>query len=239
MSNCIFFDDKKSLKLQVTNSFYEKYERTFFKKYSVLFLFFFFIFSSYFAYSNRNFFNDLMDSQYDEMEITLTGNSFDPNDMKNRRDVNQNKKKSQQKKEKIITITIDEIFGNEYLIKEKKKKKKKQKEQKALQEEKKLDNTMPPIFGEATVPVDLNPEIQPIYNSTARNAGVQGNLFVELIIDEKGNVKRAKILGNKLGYGLDKSTIDAYQKKKFKPSINKKGKSMMVKIVERVTFSLY
>jgi protein TonB len=58
---------------------------------------------------------------------------------------------------------------------------------------------------------------QPQYTDAARNARVEGRVRLELVVDENGAVKDAKILSG-LGYGLDEAAMIAAQKIRFRPA---------------------
>jgi TonB family protein len=132
-------------------------------------------------------------------------------------------------------VEIDEVFGNQY-IKEK---------------DKVVDNTDPdwvdpriaaavnPVIGNATAPVDLNPELEPQYTSAARAAGIEGTVFLELVIGDEGKVLRARPVGRQLGHGLEEAAIRCYERKRFKPSKNQDGGRITVKIIQPVRYVLY
>jgi protein TonB len=65
-----------------------------------------------------------------------------------------------------------------------------------------------------------------IYPEIARKAGIQGKVFVQAFIDEKGDVIKTKILKG-IGSGCDESALNAVKETKFTPA---KQKDMLVKV---------
>lgn len=108
---------------------------------------------------------------------------------------------------------------------------------KEVVEDTRIASAANPFAQGATAPVDLNPGVKPPYTAEARAAGIEGVVVLELIISEKGNVLRARVLRG-LGYGLDQSAVRTFRAKKFTPSY-KEGKPITVKIPVQVRFTLY
>jgi protein TonB len=123
---------------------------------------------------------------------------------------------------------IDEIFGNEFI-------KDKEKDEKEVLEYK-VGTAVNPVTSDATMPVDLTPQIRPVYPAQARNAGIEGVLMLELVVDEDGKVLRAKPAGKHLGYGLEEAAVSAFRQKRFQPSLSKDGKPIVVKFYQPVQF---
>jgi protein TonB len=123
----------------------------------------------------------------------------------------------------VNIIEIDEIFGNEFIHD-------KEKEAEELKNFK-IGVAVNPIMADATMPVDISPNIRPLYPAAARNAGIEGIVMLELVIDKDGSVLRARPAGRRLGYGLEESAVEAYSsKKKFQPSVdNKTSKPQIAK----------
>lgn len=57
----------------------------------------------------------------------------------------------------------------------------------------------------------------PSYTEAARNAGLEGKVFVEAIIDKSGNVTEAYVRSG-LSLGLDEAALEAVKAWKFKPA---------------------
>ncbi len=71
-------------------------------------------------------------------------------------------------------------------------------------------------------------KIKPKYPEQARQAGVEGTVQLEVLIDEKGKVCKVRVL-KPLGHGLDRAAISAVSKSVFHPGIVS-GKAVPVKI---------
>jgi TonB family protein len=75
-----------------------------------------------------------------------------------------------------------------------------------------------------------------VYPELAKQAGIQGKVFVAALIDEKGNVIETDILKG-IGSGCDESAAKAISNVKFTPGM-KNGKPVKVKITIPVMFKL-
>lgn len=80
-------------------------------------------------------------------------------------------------------------------------------------------------------------QIKPVYPETLKLAGVQGKVFIETLVDEKGNVAETKVLktGNEK---LCQPAIDAIKKTKFSPAISKENKKVKSWVVIPIAFKL-
>ncbi|TGL77349.1 energy transducer TonB [Leptospira yasudae] len=94
------------------------------------------------------------------------------------------------------------------------------------------------VISGATAPVDLTPNVIPVFTSEAKAAGISGTTTLEIVIADTGEVLRVRSVGKALGYGLEESAIEAFYKKKYSPSILE-GKAITVKVLIPVRFSLY
>ncbi|MCC6274882.1 MAG: energy transducer TonB [Leptospiraceae bacterium] len=128
-----------------------------------------------------------------------------------------------------IVVEIDEVFGNEYI-------KDKPVDPNAT-EDPRISGAVDPVIGNATAPVDMNPEIVPEYTADARSAGIEGTVTLEIVVSDDGKVLRVRSVGRKLGYGLEDSAIYSFKKKKYVPS-KADGKPITVKFYQPVRFSL-
>jgi periplasmic protein TonB len=77
---------------------------------------------------------------------------------------------------------------------------------------------------------------EPEYSEEARKAKHQGEVWLSVVVDEKGNPGEIKVT-RKLGLGLDEKAIDAVGKWRFKPGI-KDGKPVKVRVTVAVSFHL-
>jgi protein TonB len=75
-----------------------------------------------------------------------------------------------------------------------------------------------------------------VYPEIARKAGIQGKVFVQAFIDEKGNVIKTKILKG-IGSGCDEAALNAVKETKFTPA-KQKDKPVKVQVVVPVLFKL-
>ena len=87
-----------------------------------------------------------------------------------------------------------------------------------------LDAPPPPPSGPKVVfipyddpPVAMSP-IRPKYPEIAQEAGIEGVVVVQAIIDEKGRVKETLILKGVPNTGLDEAAMEAIRKTKFRPA---------------------
>jgi TonB family protein len=80
-------------------------------------------------------------------------------------------------------------------------------------------------------------QIKPVYPETLKLAGVQGKVFIETLVDEKGNVVETKVLKTE-NEALCKPAIDAIKKTKFSPAISKENKKVKSWVVIPIAFKL-
>ncbi len=74
------------------------------------------------------------------------------------------------------------------------------------------------------------------YPEIAKQAGVEGKVYVVAFIDETGTVNDVKVLKG-IGAGCDEAAVNAVKATKFKPAKNK-GKPVKVKFSLAITFKL-
>ena len=77
---------------------------------------------------------------------------------------------------------------------------------------------------------------EPEYSEEARKARQQGEILIQLVVDEAGRPKNLQVLKG-LGLGLDEKAIEAVLKWTFKPAM-KDGKPVPVFATVAVTFRL-
>jgi TonB family protein len=85
-------------------------------------------------------------------------------------------------------------------------------------------------------PAPLTP-ISPEYPKAAKLAGIQGKVYVEASIDEKGNVTETKIIKSEQET-LNVAAMDAIKKTKFTSGISKENKKVKCKVVIPINFKL-
>jgi protein TonB len=74
------------------------------------------------------------------------------------------------------------------------------------------------------------------YPEIARKAGIEGRVFVQFVVDEKGNVVDP-VVTRGIGGGCDEAALDAVRKAKFKPG-KQRGRPVKVQYSLPVTFRL-
>ena len=77
---------------------------------------------------------------------------------------------------------------------------------------------------------------QPTYAASAREAGIEGKVRVELTVDETGAVVETRVLEG-LGYGLDEAALEAAKASRFEPAL-KCGKPTRTTFVIGIRFAL-
>ena len=100
-----------------------------------------------------------------------------------------------------------------------------------------ISGAVNPAFAGASLPIDLTTHIKPEYTDAARQAGIEGRAYVQVVIADTGEVLQVRNKGKKLGFGLEASIRRAYRRKRFKPS-RLQGKPITVKLVYPVRFKL-
>jgi TonB family protein len=86
----------------------------------------------------------------------------------------------------------------------------------------------------APVPL-LTPQAE--FSEEARRAGIQGEVYVSVIVDASGNPENPRVVKS-LGHGLDEKAIEAVKKYRFKPAL-KAGTPVPVMITIAVNFRPY
>lgn len=74
------------------------------------------------------------------------------------------------------------------------------------------------------------------YPEIAKKAGVEGRVFVQFVVDERGNVIDP-VVTRGIGAGCDEEAIRAVREAKFKPG-KQRGKAVSVKMSLPITFKL-
>ncbi len=75
-----------------------------------------------------------------------------------------------------------------------------------------------------------------IYPEIAKKAGIEGRVFVQFIIDEKGNVVNPVVLRG-IGGGCDEAALEAVRKAKFRPG-KQRGRAVRVQYSIPIVFRL-
>ena len=66
--------------------------------------------------------------------------------------------------------------------------------------------------------------IKPIYPEIAKEAGIEGTVYIQFFIDEKGNVTEAYVQKGVPNTGLDEAALSAVKKSKWKPARQREKK---------------
>jgi TonB family protein len=77
---------------------------------------------------------------------------------------------------------------------------------------------------------------QPSYSEEARNARIQGNVELEILVQTNGSVEVDHVVTS-LGHGLDERAIEAVRQWKFRPG-TKNGQAVPTRMTVMMTFSL-
>lgn len=75
-----------------------------------------------------------------------------------------------------------------------------------------------------------------VYPKDAKEAGIEGKVFLQVFIDEEGNVDKTEVLKG-AGNGLDEAAMDAVSQTKFTPA-KVKGKIIKSKVTIPIVFKL-
>ncbi len=75
-----------------------------------------------------------------------------------------------------------------------------------------------------------------VYPLAAKNLGIEGKVLIQAIIDENGNVAKAKVIKG-IGSGCDEVALDAVKSSKFTPG-KQRGKNVRVQITIPIVFKL-
>jgi TonB family protein len=90
------------------------------------------------------------------------------------------------------------------------------------------------------IPVEKLPEMisagEPSYPETAKKAGIEGKVYVKILVDKEGNAQKAVVIRSD-DEVFNQSAIDAALKSKFSPAVNK-GEKVSVWIVMPYRFKL-
>jgi len=85
-------------------------------------------------------------------------------------------------------------------------------------------------------PARLLRGLPPAYTAAARDAGIEANLLLELVVDSRGRVQSVKALSH-LGYGLDEVALEAARSSRFAPA-RRAGNAVAVRMRWWVQFKL-
>jgi len=75
------------------------------------------------------------------------------------------------------------------------------------------------------------------YSEEARKAKAMGDVLVELIVDEKGNVTRARVVQG-MGMGLDEKALEAVRQYRFRPAMEN-GRPVKVEVNVEIDFHIF
>ncbi len=100
------------------------------------------------------------------------------------------------------------------------------------------DDALPPP--DAFVPFETAPvpvtRVQPEYPELARRAGLEGTVYIKILVDKEGTVRDA-ILLREVGGGLDEAALEAVKKWVYTPAIQN-NRPVAVWVAQPVVFSL-
>jgi TonB family protein len=91
------------------------------------------------------------------------------------------------------------------------------------------------------VPVEIYPEMiyeeKPEYPRLARQAGLEGTVWVQALVDSEGKVRKAQVARSSGTAALDEAAVEAAHKNRFKPGIQN-GRPVAVWVTYKVDFVL-
>ena len=104
-----------------------------------------------------------------------------------------------------------------------------------LSEEESRATGIYPVGGDVKAPIPVyKPE--PHYSEEAREARIQGAVALCVVVNEKGNVSKAKVVGS-IDPRLETSALETIRTWKFKPAMLH-GKAVPVQLSVEVTFTV-
>ena len=86
-------------------------------------------------------------------------------------------------------------------------------------------------------PPTLISKVEAEFSEEARKAKMSGVVTVGFVVDEKGNVTRARVIRG-LGMGLDEKALEAVRQYRFKPAMEN-GKPVKVEVNVEVNFQIF
>ena len=93
------------------------------------------------------------------------------------------------------------------------------------------------------VNVDKSPvlvhQVETVYPEIAKKAGIEGKVFVQMLIDVDGLVMRAEVVKSSGNTSLDEAAVDAAKQWLFTPAVAPGGKTTRVWIMQPFTFKLH
>ncbi|MBX7059123.1 MAG: energy transducer TonB [Leptospirales bacterium] len=126
-------------------------------------------------------------------------------------------------------LEIDEIFGNEFV---------RDKDKVAEDgEDPRVAGAVQAFASGVSPPVDLSPEIVPEYSAEARSRGLQGKVFLEIVVADDGSTLRVRVAKG-IDPLLDSAAAAAYRRKRWAPSRGADGKPVTIKFIQPVNFVL-
>ena len=94
-----------------------------------------------------------------------------------------------------------------------------------------------PIFWAWEVAPELRKIVKPEYPEIARKAGVEGHVYLTIVVDEKGDVISAEVLVAEPAGIFGQAAIEAVLQYKFKPAMQR-DKPIKVQMGHRIIFTL-
>jgi len=90
--------------------------------------------------------------------------------------------------------------------------------------------------GQGVSPPVVISKVEPAYSDQARNAKLQGNVLLQLVVDEHGLPQQISV-ARSLGMGLDEKAVEAVRRWRFRPGM-KDGHPVAVQATIEVNFRL-
>lgn len=94
-----------------------------------------------------------------------------------------------------------------------------------------------PIFIAYEEPPEVITRVKPDYPELAREAGIEGKVYLNVYVDESGKVKKAVVMKGVPNTGLDEAALTAIEQWVYKPA-TQRGKPIGVWISQVVKFEI-
>jgi TonB family protein len=92
-------------------------------------------------------------------------------------------------------------------------------------------------MGDGVVPPELLSQPEVRYPAMAKKLGKEADVDVRVLVDERGNVRTAELIGKKAGFGLDQAALEAARGARYRPA-TKEGVRVKMYVTLTIKFSI-